>query len=248
MSRSAFNYQNKPGDDDNLRKRLRELAQEKRRYGCNRLHVLLRKEGLVINHKKTERLYRLENLSLRKKRRKKLVASMRIELPKPEKVNQIWGIDFAGDQLDNGRRFRSLCVIDQFSRECPAIKADTSIPGVVVVKLLDYLKEVRGLPKIIVCDNGPEFTSRVFWEWAERNNVKISYIRPGKPIENAYTESFIGKFRDECLNENVFRNLQDARDKIERYRNDYNHNRPHRALQMLSPMEFLRKEDLKEAA
>ena len=227
---------------------MRELAQEKRRYGCRRLHSILRREGLVQNHKRTERIYRQEGLSIRTKKRKKMTGILRLELPKAERVNHIWGLDFASDSLWNARRFRCLCVLDVFSREALPIKVDTSIPGTSVVKHLERLKETKGLPEMIVVDNGPELTSKAFDEWASRNGVKICYIRPGKPIENAYTESFIGRFRDECLNEHWFMSLNDARDRIEEWRLDYNRNRPHSSLNMLSPMEFLRKEVLAEVA
>lgn len=244
ISRSSFHYQSILNNDETVIKRLKELAQVKRRYGCRRLHFLLRKEGLVKNHKRTERLYRAENLSIRTKKRKKIAGMLRLVLPKPEATNQIWVMDFISDSLWNGRRFRCLTIVDQYSRECLEIKVDTSISGRMIVEILNRLKDCRGLPGIIVVDNGPEFTSRAIDEWAYRNGVKISYIRPGKPIENAYAESFQGRLRDECLNEHWFLNLEDAKTKIENWRWEYNHDRPHSGLKMLSPMEFVEQEKL----
>ena len=224
------------------------MAEEKRRYGCRRLHVLVRKEGLVVNHKRTERLYKLENLSIRTKRRKKIAGIMRLELPQPERVNHIWGMDFVSDSLWNARRFRCLCVLDLFAREAMPMKVDISITGKAVAEHLNRLKEVRGLPEMIVVDNGPELISKAFDEWAYRNKVKICYIRPGKPQENAYTESFIGKLRDECLNEHWFKSLDDAREIIEKWRIEYNEKRPHSSLNMMSPKEYLGQKELAKVA
>jgi putative transposase len=242
ISRTSYGYKPKPNDDDKVRQRLKELAQEKRRYGCRRLHVLIKKEGLVINHKRTERIYRLESLSIRTKKRKKISGALRLVLPKAERTNQIWAMDFVSDALCNGRKFRCLAIIDLYSRECLKTVVDTSISGKVVVRYLERLRETRGLPDIIVTDNGPEFTSKALDSWASQSKVKLSYIRPGKPIENAYIESFNGRLRDECLNENWFVSLEDARDKIESWRIDYNTKRPHTSLGNLTPEEFAGKE------
>ena len=238
ISRSSNNYQSKRQDDQQITERLVELAQRKRRYGCRRLHELLKREGLVINHKKTERLYRKAGLSLRIKKRRKLSAALRLSLPTPTKCNQIWAMDFVSDSLANCRRFRCLNIIDLYTRECLRIVVDTSINGARVTKTLDILKELRGLPEAIVTDNGSEFTSKAMSVWSQENSVCIAFIRPGKPMENGFVESFNGRFRDECLNEQWFTSLKDAREKIEAWRDEYNLRRPHSSLGMKTPQEF----------
>jgi putative transposase len=225
--------------ENDLRERIRELAHRRRRFGCPRIHLLLRREGLVVNHKRTERIYREEGLSLRKRKRKKMAAQTRIVLPSPTGPNEIWSMDFVTDSIVTGRRFRALVIVDDYSRECPAIEVDTSLGGIRVVQVLERLAETRGLPQVITADNGPEFASRVLDEWAYRRGVKLNFIRPGKPIENAYAESFIGRLRDECLNENWFITLKDARVIIESWRVDYNEGRPHTSLGGLTPREFM---------
>lgn len=199
---------------------------------------MLRREGLVINHKKTERLYRKAGLSLRIKKRKKLSSALRLSLPTPTKSNQMWAMDFISDSLANGRRFRCLNIIDLYSRECLKIVTDTSINGTRVAKTLDILKELYGLPETIVTDNGSEFTSKAMSVWAEVNKVNLAFIRPGKPMENGFVESFNGKFRDECLKEHWFLNLAEARSRIEAWAEEYNTDRPHSSLGMLTPKEF----------
>jgi len=220
---------------------MREIAEKRRRFGSPRIHVMLQREGLVINHKRTERLYREEGLSLKLRKRKKRTAVTRIELPKPEAPNKRWSMDFMLDQLAYGRRFRVLTIVDAFTRECPALEVDTSIGGKRVTRVLDRLAFLRGVPEVITIDNGPEFASRALDEWAYRNNVKLDFIRPGKPVENAFIESFNGKFRDECLNENWFLSLDDARSTIEAWRIDYNRHRPHSSLNNMTPMEYAEK-------
>jgi len=238
MWRATYDYRAVKHDDDVLRSRVRELAEHRRRFGCARLHVILKREGLVVNHKRTERIYRKEGLSLRLKKRKKKVAIARVKLPEPQHANQRWSMDFVSDSTCTGRRFRALVIVDDFSRECPAIEVDTSLGGARVANMLQRLMETRGLPEVITTDNGPEFTGKAVDEWAYRNGVKLNYIRPGKPVENAFAESFIGRLRDECLNENWFITLKDAREAIEAWRIDYNENRPHSSLKYLSPMEY----------
>ena len=241
LGRTSMRYRKKK-DDSAVSERLKELAQEKRRYGCRRLHILLKKEGLVINHKKTERLYKEMGLSIRTKKRKKLVNALRLMLPQPTRPNEIWAADFIHDSLGDNRRLRCLPVVDIFTRECLAIKVDQSIPGKDVVEILDVLSETRGIPDILVTDNGPEFTGRALGQWALRHDVKLAFIRPGKPIENAFAESFNGKFRDECLNEHWFTSLDDAKEKIELWRHEYNTERPHSRLDDLPPQEFARRQ------
>jgi putative transposase len=238
ISSSVYRYQPKPGNDDAVRRRLRELAEQRKRFGSPRLHILLKREGLVINHKRTKRLYREEGLALRKKRRRKGSAGVRVVLPMPQQINERWSMDFVTDSIVTGRRFRSLTIVDDFSRECPAIEVDTSLGGRRVVAVLEKLAETRGLPEVITIDNGPEFAGRVLDEWAYRKGVKLNFIRPGKPIENAYAESFNGRLRDECLNTNWFLSLNHARSVIEEWRRDYNEFRPHSSLQGITPKEY----------
>jgi len=192
----------------------------------------------VINHKRTERIYREEGLMLRRKRRRKGAAGLRVTMPVPKKPNEHWSMDFVTDSIVTGRRFRALAIIDDFSRECPVIEVDTSLGGARVVSVLDRLAETRGLPEVITMDNGPEFAGKTLDEWAYRKGVKLNFIRPGKPIENAYAESFNSRFRDECLNTNWFMSLRHARDIIEYWRRDYNEVRPHSSLNNRTPGEY----------
>lgn len=238
LCRSSCRYQAKPTDDIEIRSRLRELAEQRRKFGAPRLHTLLRREGYLINHKRTERLYREEGLSLRRKKRRKRSSHLRVVLAGPERVNQHWSMDFVADSLYNGRRLRVLTVVDDFSKECPVLEVDHSLTGKRVTRVLERVALTRGLPDVITVDNGPEFISKAVDAWAYANGVKLNFIQPGKPTQNCYIESFNGKFRDECLNEHVFVSLHDAREKIENWRLDYNANRPHRSLKQLTPEEF----------
>lgn len=192
----------------------------------------------MINHKRTERIYREEGLSLRKRKRRKTAATARVVLPTASGPNERWSMDFVTDSIVTGRRFRALTIIDDYSRECPSIEVDTSLGGRRVVAVLERLAEVRGLPQVITIDNGPEFAGKVLDEWAYRRGVKLNFIRPGKPIENAYAESFNGRLRDECLNENWFISLHHAKRIIEEWRIDYNEGRPHTSLGGLTPREY----------
>jgi len=239
LSRTVYAYQSRREDDTPLRQRLRDLATQRKRFGSPRLHIMLKREGLVINHKRTERLYHEEGLALRKKRRRKGAAGARIILPAPDRPNQTWSMDFITDSLVTGRRFRALAIVDDYSRECTAIEVDTSLGGRRVVGVLERLEELRGLPEVITVDNGPEFAGKALDEWAYRKGVKLSFIRPGKPIENAFAESFNGRLRDECLNTNWFLSLKNARHIIEDWRKDYNSVRPHSSLGGLAPKEFM---------
>ena len=239
LPRASYDYEPVAGRDAGLREKIRELAHQRRRFGCPRIHLLLRREGLLINHKRTERIYREEGLSLRKRKRRKTAAQARVTLLTPERPNERWSMDFVTDSIVTGRRFRALVVVDDYSRECPAIEVDTSLGGARVVNVLERLAETRGLPEVITTDNGPEFTGKVLDEWAYRRGVKLNFIRPGKPIENAFAESFIGKLRDECLNENWFISLKNSRDIIESWRIDYNEGRPHSSLGGLTPREYV---------
>jgi len=239
LSRTAYGYDSHREDDTKLRNRLRELAGERKRFGSPRLHIMLKREHLVVNHKRTERIYKEEGLALRRKRRRKGAAGARMVIPAPERSNQKWSMDFVTDSIVTGRRFRALAIVDDYSRECPAIEVDTSMGGARVVSVLERLSDMRGLPEVITVDNGPEFASRALDEWAYRKGIKLSFIRPGKPIENAFAESFNGRLRDECLNTNWFMSLKHARAIIESWRKDYHTVRPHSSLGGLAPREFM---------
>ena len=239
LSRTVCDYRPSRDDDGVLRSRLRELAGQRKRFGSPRLHIMLKREGLVVNHKRTERLYREEGLALRRKRRRKGAAGVRMVIPAPGRPNQKWSMDFVTDSIVTGRRLRALAIVDDYSRECPAIEVDTSLGGARVVSVLERLADMRGLPEVITLDNGPEFAGKAMDEWAYRRGVKLSFIRPGKPIENAFAESFNGRLRDECLNTNWFLSVKHAREVIETWRRDYNTVRPHSSLGGLAPQEFM---------
>ena len=239
LHRATCRYRGRRTEDPRLRVRLRELAETRRRFGYRRLQVLLHREGWRVNHKKVYRLYVEEKLSLRRKRSRKR-CGLRQPLPEPVAANQVWSVDFVSDSFSSGRRFRTLNIVDDYTRECLEIEVDTSLGGVRVARVLDKLKRTRGLPKQIRSDNGPEFLSRAVDQWAYQEQVAWHTIEPGRPMENAYIESFNGRFRDECLNENWFTDLADAREKIAGWRQDYNQARPHSALDYRTPEEFAR--------
>jgi putative transposase len=238
ISVSAYRYRPKTDNDETLRHRLRELAGQRKRFGSPRLHIMLKRENLVVNHKRTERIYREEGLALRRKRRRKGAAGVRAVIPAAVRPNEQWSMDFVSDSTVTGRRFRALTIIDNYSRECPAIEVDTSLGGARIVNVLERLSETRGLPEVITIDNGPEFAGKALDAWAYRKSIKLNFITPGKPVENAYAESFNGRLRDECLNTNWFMNLKHAKNVIEDWRKDYNEVRPHSSLKNMTPMEY----------
>jgi len=235
---SSFYYRPKPDRNIWLRERLRTLAEERRRFGSPRMLYLIRREGHIVNKKRLQRIYKEEGLSLRNRRRKKRGTHLRVVLPAPIRANERWSMDFVSDSIAGVRKFRCLTIVDDFTRECPAIEVDTSLTGLRVSNVLERIKKTRGLPQVLTCDNGPEFISRTLDAWAYQNQVKLNFIRPGKPTENAYVESFNGRLRDECLNENWFTSLKEAQVTIESWRQDYNRQRPHRSLGGLTPEEF----------
>lgn len=237
MSRSAYRYQAVERDDTVLRARLKELAAQYARYGYLMLHGLLKAESLVVNRKRTYCIYTEEGLQVRTKRRKKLIRP-RIVMATPECVNRRWSMDFVSDQLADGRRFRVLNIVDDFSRECVGQLAAVSIGGRQVARFLDYLAEVRGLPMTLVSENGSEFTSKAMFFWARERSVRLYFIQPGKPTQNAFVESFNGRFRDACLNQHWFRNLEEARQEIDNWRQHYNEVRPHSSLGYIPPAVF----------
>jgi len=237
VARSTCRYASQRSEDP-VRAPLRELAAQRPRFGYRRLGILLRRAGWRVNDKRVYRLYRADGLAVRRRRRRKLAAGTRIVLPVPTQPNQRWSMDFMGDTLASGRTFRTLNIVDDCSRECLEIEVDTSISGVRVTRVLDRIGEGRPLPAVIVLDNGPEFTSKALDAWAYAHGVRLQFIRPGKPVDNAFVESFNGKFRDECLNEHWFQGLADARTKIGAWKTDYNEVRPHSALCDRTPTKF----------
>jgi len=244
MNRGSWRYQRKERDEAALRARLRELAGERPRFGYRRLHRMLRREKergkakWVVNHKRLYRLYREEGLALRRRKGKRFRAEARVPLVLPTRVNQMWTMDFTRDTLASGMKFRTLNLMDGCSREALWIEVDTSLPGQRVVQVLDSVAQERGFPEAIQVDNGPEFISRAVDQWADAHGVTLHFIDPGKPVQNAFIESFNGKFRDECLNQSWYTNLEDARQVIEAWRVDYNTVRPHSSLGYLTPVEY----------
>ena len=237
LSRYAYRYQAKAKHDNDLRNRLLAMAAQYPRYGYLMLHNLLKAEGLVVNRKRTYRLYTEENLQVRTKKRKKLTRP-RQPMVVPIEPNIRWSMDFVSDQLANGRRFRILNVVDDHSREVLGQLADFSLSGLRVSRfLLDLIRD-RNKPDQIVCDNGTEFTSKAMFFWQQDTGVKLSFIQPGKPTQNAFVESLNGKFRNECLNQYWFRSLEEAKEKIDQWRYHYNHERPHSSLGFMTPVAF----------
>jgi len=238
VARATVRYQSVAADVAPMRERLRELARTRPRYGYRRLTVLLRREYGAVNHKRVYRWYRHEGLQVRQKRRKRVAAINRLPPLVPERAGERWAMDFMRDTLADGRCFRTLNVVDAYTRECLAIEVDTSLPGQRVVRLLDRLAAWYGVPETIRVDNGPEFAGRVLDTWAYGKGVRLDFIAPGRPTENGLVESFNGTFRDECLNQHWFRDLPEARRLIKAWRVDYNHERPHSALGNQSPAAF----------
>ena len=238
MCRMTRRYETVRPDDAALRERMRAIAHERRRFGYRRLHVLLRREGHLVNHKKLFRLYREEKLTVRRRGGRKRAIGTRAPMLIPLKPNERWSLDFVSDQLTDGRRFRILTIVDDCTRECLALVADTSLGGVRVARELDQLIASRGKPKMIVSDNGTEFTSNAILGWADEAKVEWHYIAPGKPMQNGFIESFNGRLRDELLNEMLFSSLRHARAVLTIWQADYNGSRPHSQLGWQTPAEF----------
>lgn len=237
ISRTAFRYEAVPRDDLALRARLKELAAKHNGLGCPMLHGMLRSEGLVVNHKRTERIYTQERLQIRKRRKKKLDRP-RTPLVVPTACDIRWSMDFVADQLANGRRFRVLNVKDDYSKELIGQLVEYSISGVLVSRFLTQLIEARRAPDQITCDNGTEFTSKAMFFWQKESGVRLAFIQPGKPTQNAFVESLNGRFREECLNQHWFRDLDEARQIIDAWREHYNNERPHSTLNYMTPIAF----------
>jgi putative transposase len=237
MDRSSYRYQPRPDHNAALRDELICLARQRPRYGYRRLAVLLEKRGLRASPQRVYRVYREEHLAVRRLKRKRLLRPAP-EAPHLSAPNQEWAIDFLADGLATGRGLRILTVVDSFTRECLAIEADTSLSSRRVTRVLEWVIGQRGQAAVIRCDNGPEFTSRHFLGWCEERGIRLLHIQPGRPMQNGRVESFNGRFRDECLNANWFMTLMDAREKIERWREEYNRERPHSSLAYRTPEEF----------
>lgn len=240
LSRSTYRRKSlRTKADQPLRERLLELASERPRFGYRRLHILLCREGWQINRKRVYRVYRELNLAVRRKKRKRVAQANRLPRVMPIAPDIQWSLDFMRDTLSSGRVFRTLNVVDDATRECLAIEVDTSLSGRRTGRVLDRIARRRGAyPSRVVLDNGPECTSKALDQWAYERGVELAFIRPGKPIENCFVESFNGKLRDECLNAHWFLTLEDARRRIEDWRVDYNHVRPHTSLGDVPPSEF----------
>lgn len=239
VQRGLVRHRSRRPPDTHIREKMRAIAAERRRFGCARINIFLKREGIVHNIKKIHRIYKEEKLQVQRRKGRKKAVGTRQPLPKPDSVNQVWSLDFVSDSLSSGRRFRVLGVMDQCSREYLVTAADTSMPGLRVVRELDKLVQMRGKPKVIVSDNGPELTCKAVLVWAGEQDIDWHYIQPGKPQQNGYTESLNGKMKDEFLNEHWFSSLQEAQVMIEEWRQDYNHVRPHSSLNYLTPMEFV---------
>lgn len=245
---STCRYVSRCGDGGILRERIKSIAYERPRFGYRRVHVLLKREGFPVNHKRVYRIYKLEGLTVRRRKRKRIAIHERKPQTKSQRPNDRWSMDFMSDQLADGRCFRTLNIVDDFTRESLAIEVDVSMSGQRVARVLDQVVEERGKPKSIVVDNGPEFSSRALDAWAYNNRVTLDFIQPGKPTQNCYAESFNGRFRDECLNQHWFISLKDAKRKIEDWRQDYNFVRPHSSLGNLPPIEYVRSLNINQNA
>lgn len=241
FDRSTIRYQSRRASDTFLRSRIKALAIERRRFSYRRIHVLLKRDGIEVNLKKLRRIYSEERLQVKRRGGRKRALGTRRPMEIRTRINERWSLDFVSDAFTDGSRFRILAVVDDFTRESIALIADTSLSGARVARELSILGEQRGYPNTIVSDNGTEFTSTAILKWVQDVGINWHYIQPGKPTQNAFIESFNGRLRDECLNETIFSSLKDARFELNRWKNDYNHVRPHSALGNYSPAEFVKK-------
>jgi len=238
LAPKVYRSRTRRADDGVLRTRLKALAAHRRRFGYRRLHLLLKREGVLVNHKKLYRIYREERLMVRKRGGRKRALGTRAPIAVPQSKNQRWSLDFVSDAFLDGRRFRVLAIVDDFTRECLALVADTSLSGHRVVRELDTLIAARRRPAMVVSDNGTELTSMAILRWQQETGVGWHYIQPGKPMQNGFVESFNGRLRDELLNETLFRSLPHAREVLRAWKDDYNDHRPHTSLAGLTPTDF----------
>ena len=248
VDRSSVRYTSVRADDSHLREAMRKVAAERRRFGYRRIHVMLERQGICMNQKKLRRLYCEEKLQVRKRGGRKRALGTRRPMVLPNRANERWSLDFVSDAFTDGRRFRVLAVVDDFSRECLALVADTSLSGIRMTRELDTIVERRGKPRTIVSDNGTEMTSMAVLKWCQETGVEWHYIAPGKPMQNGFVESFNGSFRDECLNETLFSSLPQARQQVTKWKEDYNKERPHSSLGNITPNEFAMKMALEKQA
>ena len=246
--RSSMRYRSVRPDDADLRQAMKAVAAERRRFGYRRVHVMLERQGWQVSQKKLRRLYREEKLQVKKRGGRKRALGTRRPMRVPERTNERWSLDFVSDAFTDGRRFRVLAIVDDFSRECLALVADTSLSGLRVTRELTAIMARRGRPRTIVSDNGTELTSMAVLKWCQETRIDWHYIAPGKPMQNAFIESFNGSFRDELLNETLFSTLAEARETITAWKEDYNRNRPHSSLGNLTPREFALKSTLETKA
>lgn len=238
LHRKTARYQSCRENDNVLLERLTALAEKRRRWGYRRLDTILRREGIVANHKRIYRVYSAAKLQVRRRKKTRVAIARGEKPPSATAANQVWAMDFVSDTIGQ-RSFRSLTIVDTFTRESPAIEADYSLPSASVIRVLERCAAERGaFPKKLIVDNGPEFTSRKMLHWAAARNVELHFIDPGKPTQNGFIESFNASFRDECLNEHTFLSLTQARQFIEDWRQDYNNVRPHTSLRKMTPEEF----------
>lgn len=241
MSASSLRYEPRPDRNGALRARIVALAQRYRRYGVGMIHLKLRQAGELVNYKRVERLYRLEKLHIRRRRRKKIPVADRQPLIRPAQANEVWSMDFVFDRVASGRTLKCLVITDDATHEAVAIVPEHTIGGDHLTRILDGICSQRGQPVVMRSDNGPEFTGKSMLTWAHRNGIALRLIEPGKPNQNAYVESFNGRLRDECLNEHWFMSLAHARAVIETWRREYNEERPKGALGGLTPTQFAKK-------
>ena len=248
VDRSSIRYHSVRPDDADLRTAMKAVAAERRRFGYRRVHVMLERQGWQVNQKKIRRLYREEKLQVRKRGGRKRALGTRRPMVVRERPDERWSLDFVSDAFTDGRRFRVLAVVDDYSRECLALVADTSLSGLRVTRELTAVMARRGKPQTIVSDNGTELTSMAVLRWCQDSGIQWHYIAPGKPMQNAFVESFNGSFRDECLNETLFSSLAEARETITAWKEDYNRHRPHSSLGNITPHEFTMKMALENQA
>ncbi|MEO5510276.1 MAG: IS3 family transposase [Longimicrobiales bacterium] len=238
FSRSSMRYESTRDPQEALCERIQHWAGLKPRWGYRFIHRVLRREGWRVNRKRVQRLYRAAGLAVRRRGKRKRMQMPRVVRNELTGINQRWSMDFVRDTLSNGRAFRCLNIIDEYSRECLAIEVSHSLPSARVIEVLERLRITRGLPAVMITDNGSEFTSRAFDGWAYARDVRLDYIEPGKPVQNCFVESFNGTFRDDCLNAHWFVSLDRARVTIETWRREYNEERPHSSLNDLTPTEY----------
>jgi len=246
--RSSVRYKRIRSDDAELREAIKTVAAARRRFGYRRIHVMLQRQGIHMNQKKLRRLYTEEKLQVRKRGGRKRALGTRRPMVLPDRINERWSLDFVSDAFTDGRRFRVLAIIDDYSRECLALVTDTSLSGMRVTRELNQLLTRRGKPRTIVSDNGTELTSIAILKWCQETDIEWHYIAPGKPMQNGFVESFNGSFRDECLNETLFSSLAEARKQITAWKEDYNKHRPHSSLGNITPIEYAMKMALQKQA